>query len=506
MVNIITRSNPKDSAHITLKGNTYEFKNTLSGNLSLSLGKKITEKFFLKANAGFSDGGGYGKFSKQRNATQGLQAIYQFTPNQTLDLNASYARTNVLVPDQLSLAELQTDRRGASSLRRFTDTFQAYWADYRAKAGVWDFDMLGFFESSDQTDEYLSLAGTKTYGGEFVSLQSGLSFKSKRQTQNNTLMLGYDLSYSNSALGEDKAARLANSIYFLERYAFVHWFDLSAGARYENSYYELKKSASKFKGDKDFHSYAIEVTPNFKYSPTGNVYAKYERGFVAPLPEHLVATNADKQTIVGPIHPQTYDTYELGWKDEFAWSYLSATLFYTQAVGEFNFNYVYSSNHMVGAEYYNVGDTRRIGVEINGMQDFFDRLHIGESISYVDATIIKDKDPSEKNKKVPYTNLYKITLNIGYDTIKSQKNLLNVFFNTSFFGQREDNQHNKMDAYILSDLGMTYTAKRSGASLSAGVRNVFNALYIDYAYGTKRGTTYLPAPERSYYAEISFRF
>lgn len=48
-----------------------------------------------------------------------------------------------------------------------------------------------------------------------------------------------------------------------------------------------------FSTDDTSHNFAFEITPNFKYSDTGKLYIKYERGFVSPSPAQFV--NKDKK-------------------------------------------------------------------------------------------------------------------------------------------------------------------------------------------------------------------
>ena len=36
------------------------------------------------------------------------------------------------------------------------------------------------------------------------------------------------------------------------------------------------------------NNYAFEITPNFNYSKDGNVYFKFERGYISPGPNQLI--------------------------------------------------------------------------------------------------------------------------------------------------------------------------------------------------------------------------
>ncbi|EOI0527639.1 TonB-dependent receptor, partial [Campylobacter jejuni] len=103
-----------------------------------------------------------------------------------------------------------------------------------------------------------------------------------------------------------------HSIFALDSHNFNEFFTLSGGARYEFSTYNTNRSyrnemsmngrppssnpiitdsTTLFDTDKNTNNFAFEITPNFKYSDTGNLYLKYERGFVSPTPAQFVNRN-----------------------------------------------------------------------------------------------------------------------------------------------------------------------------------------------------------------------
>lgn len=38
----------------------------------------------------------------------------------------------------------------------------------------------------------------------------------------------------------------------------------------------------------NLHNFAVELTPSLKFSDTGAVYAKYERGYLSPAPNNML--------------------------------------------------------------------------------------------------------------------------------------------------------------------------------------------------------------------------
>lgn len=101
----------------------------------------------------------------------------------------------------------------------------------------------------------------------------------------------------------------SHSVFALDSHQFNDIFSISGGARYEYSLYDTHRSYTSkmimggtqrpsnpelFDADDTRNNFAFEITPNFKYSDTGNIYAKYERGFISPTPAQLV--NKDQAT------------------------------------------------------------------------------------------------------------------------------------------------------------------------------------------------------------------
>ncbi|EOH7693024.1 TonB-dependent receptor, partial [Campylobacter coli] len=84
-------------------------------------------------------------------------------------------------------------------------------------------------------------------------------------------------------------------------------------------------STTLFDTDKNTNNFAFEITPNFKYSDTGNLYLKYERGFVSPTPAQFVNRNNNIVIGIPPYYSsnlkaEIFDTFELGIND-FWWDF-----------------------------------------------------------------------------------------------------------------------------------------------------------------------------------------
>ncbi|RDU52603.1 TonB-dependent receptor [Helicobacter sp. MIT 00-7814] len=334
-----------------------------------------------------------------------------------------------------------------------------------------------------------------------------------------------------------------NSLFALEKYDFTERFSLTGGARYENAQYSIDVTNDQYgqvvmttgqtertqvtsnaiattSYSKNLSNFALELTPNYKYSDTGNVYAKFEKGYFSPSPNSLLrraGSTAPSQQATNPsryeatnLKQEDYYTFELGLKDFWADRVVfSASLFYTLTNNEF---YTIGNAHSVGGvEYGNFDATTRMGLEVFSEQYLLDdSLRLSESFTYIDASISKG---AAKGYKVPYVSNYKATFGISY----SFNRIFSIWNQNSFYGAQKDiiqysnsvaQAQDTIPAYSLSDIGIN--AKFGDLSLSGGVRNVFDTFYYSYYNGdatdTIAGYGYLIGQGRSYFLEARYTF
>lgn len=325
-------------------------------------------------------------------------------------------------------------------------------------------------------------------------------------------------------------SKKTNSFYLLGRHKIVDKLEGTAGYRYERAEYETNRkvpaSVMRVRGRiinvpgretvgtrKDSNS-AYELGLNYKYSDTGNVYVKYERGFRSPAATEFVdyAPGAPTYTL-NNIKTEKFDTYELGFKDMLWNSFVSATVFHTRTNNEIYLN----MDHGVAAgpatarwTFHNLKATERTGIELFAEQ-YFGKLRVNESFSYVNAKIKKvgeDVSASTAHKfkdgqKIPGVPSVKATLGLDYEIVDGLKATANL----NYYSNAVDNYNKKIPSYSTTDLGLKYK-HQSGFGLTAGVKNVFNKKYnISQTTNTFTGlTTYSPADERTYFIGASYEF
>ncbi|TQR41591.1 hypothetical protein DMB95_04395 [Campylobacter sp. MIT 12-8780] len=284
---------------------------------------------------------------------------------------------------------------------------------------------------------------------------------------------------------------------------------------------------------------AYELTPTFKFSDTGKIYVKFERGYITPLPTQLFDRRDTYSTIdwstgapytqENPYSPSNvssehYDTYELGFSEDF-FNFLSvqATGFYTITKGEIynsgnpHFASENGSTQTVEWFYRNLDETKRLGVELSLRQDF-GYLRLRQSFSHVSAKISKG---IYDNTHMPYIPKNKVSLGVEYDLLKN----LTLFADYTYIAKALDGgttvrisgseilsfqDQEYMPSYSLTDVGMSYQIQ--GLKIVLGVKNLFDRQYTVFqgpqiTDPNRSGSRYyILGDGRSYYLNLRYDF
>ena len=345
------------------------------------------------------------------------------------------------------------------------------------------------------------------------------------QGQGSTTQVSYDHKINIPFTGN----KWTNSVFAIEKYNFNDYFSLTGGGRYEFARYFINVEnahnilinmgrvvpmsyTTKGSLAENLHNFAVELTPSVKFSDTGAVYAKYERGYLSPAPNNMLkregTSSANYRYEATNLKKETYDTFEIGAKESFAdFLLLSGSVFYTATHNEF---YTIGNAHSVdGVQYDTYDKTRRLGVEFASEQYFWGGiLALNESFTYVKA----EKKDNGKWDKIPNSYNYKGTLGASVEVFEG----FGIWAQSSFVGKQQVFSKNAagveedraLKPYSLVDLGVSASFK--GASVSAGVRNIADTLYYDYynhdATDTIAGYGYLIGAGRTFFVEAKYQF
>lgn len=556
VVNIITKKQKSDAFALNLKGSSYDHGN-LGGNLGVYGAKKINDYLTFGFDIQGFNRDGYQKGYNQKGYFANTKAYLNTGDNSDLTLSYNYFESKNTSSGYLTKAQVQSDptqKGGNDNITQINRPeialdYHHYFNDlYEIQFGTfWQNQKIRYLK-----DE-IPMVGTIAYqtGSGFEDTLTGINLKNKINYKDDSYFIfGYEFANHDakrtsliyyslpSVINYHKMTTLmdmdkqSHSIFALDSHQFNDTFSISGGTRYEFSTYNTNRSyrnemsmngrppsptiidtTTLFNTDKNTHNFAFEITPNFKYSDTGNVYIKYERGFISPTPAQFVNRNNSNANGAPPYYSsnlkaEVFDTFELGISD-FWWDFygFNLTLFYTLSKDEIS--YLGNPHSTSGSwwKYYNIDQTRRLGAELNLHQYLFnDSLIIKESLSYLDAKISKGVNDG---LRIPYVSKIKTTAGVEYAWSKN----FSSYIDLSYFSRAKDggvvnentgkmSRNSWIKDYFLTDIGVNYNYKN--LQILAGIRNLFDKKY--YTYQDSINDQYLAGNGRNYYVEFKYAF
>ncbi|EPX1493384.1 TonB-dependent receptor [Campylobacter coli] len=552
VINIITKKQKSDAFAINLKSSTYNHGG-LGGNLGINGAKQINENLAFSFDIQSFNLDGYQKGYNEKGYFINTKTYIDINDNSDLTLGYNYFKSKNTSSGYLTKTQAQSNPTQKGNSDNITQInrpeisldYHYYFDD------IWEFNLEAFWQN--QKINYLKDVSTMSYrgmslpvyqnGSGFEDTLTGISLKTKLNYANNSYFIfGYEFAnhdakrtsivhYNVPAIQMSHTMttlmdmnKQSHSVFALDSHQFNDIFSISGGARYEYSLYDTHRSYTSkmimggtqrpsnpelFDADDTSNNFAFEITPNFKYSDTGNIYAKYERGFISPTPAQLV--NKDQATqkyYTANLDPEIFDTFELGIND-FWWDFygFNLTLFYTLSKDEISY---LGNPHSTGGafwKYYNIDQTRRLGAELNLHQFLFnDSLILKESLSYLDAQISKGVNDG---LRIPYVSKIKATAGVEYAWNKNLSSYIDLsYFSRAKDGGVVDENTGKMSRnswikdYFLTDIGVNYNYRN--LQILAGIRNLFDKQY--YTYQDSTNDQYLAGNGRNYYVEFKYVF
>ena len=522
VVNIITKKGRKEGA----SGKAYYQNSSYNTNkLGFSTGLNLNNKLTL--DLGYENINGRGYRENDKTSSEFLKGglIYNITDNQSLKFKATRYNEEYRESSGITAAQLAQNRKQRGETLTFGNVVRKeYSLEYNVKpAENFEISILGYKQKMRR--EYDQKDSETDTDGLFQDRKTGARLKGNYNYGLGNLVFGYEYTDNDmlrKALnsytvnmgrrtvkaGSDTTVNLSkdtHSFYLLERHIFFDKLEGTLGYRYEHSKYKIDRNSKvSMMGriisddsiivDRKGHNNAYEAGLNYKYSDTGNVYAKYEKGYRSPSPTEMV----DKSPLTGyslnNIKPETYDTYEIGLKDMIGNSFVSLTGFYTKTKDEI-FIHWGAGGHGRNWTYRNVQETERKGFEVFAEQ-YLGKFRINESVSYVNAKVSKG---DEKGKKIPYVPSTKATLGGVYDITDG----IAVKADLNYYSSAKDQSGYKIKSYATADLSASYKHS-SGLKIEAGVKNLFDKKY--YIYQDAGNDVYKPADERTYFIGASYEF
>ncbi|MBS4331094.1 TonB-dependent receptor [Campylobacter vulpis] len=558
-INIITKKQKEDALAFSVSGGGFDGGH-LGGNFGLSGAKKIDENLAFSFDLQGFNKDGFQEGYNQKGYNINTKSYIDLSEDSDLTFTYNYFRTLNTSSGYLTKKQAQNNPSQKGNSENITQinrpklalNYHHYFNDF------YEFSLETFWQN--QKIHYLKDVSTMTSrgmsvpvyqnGSAFEDILMGVNFKNKLNYANNSYFIfgyefanhdakrrsiihydvnvpmpppnGFSMSHTMTTLMDmDKQS---HSFFMLDSHEFNDFFTLSGGTRYEYSLYDTSRNYNSnmimnsrpptntkefFNTDDTSHNLAFEITPNFTYSNTGKIYAKYERGFISPSPSQLVNKDQASQKYQSAnLDPEVFDTFELG-IDDFWWDFygFNLSVFYTLSKDEIS--YLGNPHSTQGAfwKYYNIDETRRFGVELNLSQFFLnDALILKESLSYLDAKISKGINDG---LKIPYVSKIKATAGVEYAFTNNFSSFVDLtYFSRAKDGGSIDEKTGKMSKnawikdYFLTDVGVNYHYKK--LQVLAGIRNLFDKKY--YTYQDSINDQYLVGNGRNYYVEFKYAF
>ena len=512
VINVITKKTQEEP----VKNKVYYQNSSFDTNkFGFGTSIKFADNFLLDLGYENINGNGYRRGDKRDGENLRGGFTYNISDNQTLRFKAARYKEESKESDGITKTQLNNDRKQAGTTLTESDLDRTeYSLNYEIKpTDNLTFSLLGYNQKTIRDYNQEAPAGRMTHktDGQFKDKKTGVDLKGKYNYGSGNVIFGYEYIKNSSNRSSYGAMYMRNrrlfptstvdidlqknthSAFVQGRHSLTDKLEGTLGYRYEHSDYDIHRTDGTNVINKNTKksNNAYETGLNFKYSDTGNVYAKYERGYRSPSPTEMVDKSMTRGYVLNNLKSEKYDTYEIGIKDMIGPSFVSLTGFYTKKNDEILINM--PGGHGLNWTYKNLQKTERKGVELFAEQ-YFGTFRVNESVSYVDAKISKGAD---KNKKIPYVSKTKATLGANYEVLTG----LNLTADLNYFSNSVDGNYEKIKGYSTTDLGVSY-AHKTGLGVQAGVKNVFGKKYYRY----KNGDSYIPEAERTYYVGVSYNF
>ncbi|EAK3365224.1 TonB-dependent receptor [Campylobacter lari] len=549
VVNIITQKAKKE--YFSFNTNFQSQRSGIDGgNFGFNMSKMIKDGVFFGLNMQAYNKNGFIQGYYEKGYYANANIFTHVGDNGTLLLDYNYFQNTDTNKGYLTYSQINSKQ---DTINQDENIVKTTMPQLSIKYDLFLQDNLEFsFETflQRQKVQYLkdtvSLMGVKAYqdGSEFKDDLFGVKFKAKYYyLRNSNIISGYEflnhnakrksllqynvpniILYHNMTTLMDMNKQ-SHSFFTLNSHSFNDVFTLLSGFRYEWSGYKTNRSFRnqmdvnfpsanfpkdellEFSSQSNSSNFALELTPSIKYSDTGIIYFKYEKGFISPNPSQLVNKEQKNQKYYSTdLNSEIFNSFEIGFND-LLWNFygINLKMFYTQSKDEIS--YIGNPHSISGSwwKYYNIEETRRFGMELNTEQKIIkDTLIFKEGLTYIDAKISKGIN---NGMKIPYVSKIKTFFGIDYYLNSN----LNTFIDLSYYSKAKEGgivdensgkiiKSNWIKDYMITNIGLSYNYKNF--QMSAGIRNLFDEKY--FTYQDSINDQYLLGKRRNYYAEFRY--
>ena len=497
VVNIITKSEFKNTGYIEGDYDSYNSKKIATGATA-----KVTDNLAVGVNYAGQNNRGYRKGNKGANDYIDGNIQYKLSDKHKFSLKGSRFVENETTTSMPTKLQLESDRRAKGSTyteRNITRENLTGKYEYTPNK---DFNFTTTLYTTKMYNDghtYDPKKKKNTAEDDLQETTNGVLLKANQNYENGSIIVGVDV-IEGKHEGDGFSTSRGKSVpyvrdykkdtispYILNKYDLTEKLEFTAGFRYEWADYDLAGTDINRKFDEENKSY--EGVLSYKYRDTGNIFFRYEKGFMSPTPGQLGSVEDKSKT----LQSETSDTFEIGVKDYITSNtFVSLTFYRLEKDNEIN-SYKLEQN---GPKYYdNIGKTRRNGIEFS-MENYFGNLTLTSGFNYIDAVAKSDTDDYSTGDRL--TDIPRFKASIGANYKFTPKFDANISYR--YTGDKIS-KGITTPAVNVTDIGMRYRVTEN-LTLKAGINNVFNEIY----YTTEKTDSATPADERNYYVGFKMTF
>lgn len=514
VINIITRIPPEGfnmSGGIT--AGSYQFVN---GTATVQGGAETLRGFL---SVSYRDTDGYRDNNAFRAGDIGGKIIYDASDFLTFGLSGSSHNDDYQLPGALTGVQVSENRR--QSKDSFLDDGKTLDQYLNLKA---DLDLLNFGGiemdlSYRNTDSAFN--DRDAFGDLFLKTDKNTLAFTPRYLWNgeilgkkNTFISGVDFyfsdfnpkSFSMFGQGISKNSRDSIGVYFNDELYVLNKLIFSFGARYETVEYDLNTDDTSLGSVHEAVSeneYAFNAGLTYMYRKKSSVFMRMNHSFRFPLVDEMVEldTATFQWRLNSDLKPQTGMHYEAGVRHVFSSKFIGGITFFRADIkDEILLDKV--TYPPVGQNVNHPG-TRHQGIEM-GLKIYpVDKISFHGNYTYESATF--EKNPYKGND-LPAVPNHKGNIGMRITDLMAGLTFIADYnhIGSSYVISDMANQYKKLEAYYTIDLKLNYKYKRIDAY--AGIKNLTDQKYSEYAVAGSSGPNYYPAPERNFFAGIQFDF
>lgn len=501
VVNIITKSEFKNTGYIEGDYDSYNSKKIATGATA-----KVTDNLAVGINYAGQNNRGYRKGNKGANDYIDGNIQYKLSDKHKFSLKGSRFVENETTTSMPTKLQLESDRRAKGSTyteRNITRENLTGKYEYTPNKDFNFTTTLYTTKMYNDGNTYNIKNSKHTAEDDLQETTNGVLLKANQNYENGSIIVGVDVIEGKhegdgfSTSGKNTVPYIRDykkdtiSPYILNKYDLTEKLEFTAGFRYEWADYDLAGTDVNRKFDEENKSY--EGVLSYKYRDTGNIFFRYEKGFMSPTPGQLGSVEDKSKT----LQSETSDTFEIGVKDYITSNtFVSLTFYRLEKNNEINAYKVYNEQYPNGKKFYdNIGKTRRNGIEFS-MENYFGNLTLTSGFNYIDAVAKSDTDDYSTGDRL--TDIPRFKASIGANYKFTPKFDANISYR--YTGDKIS-KGITTPAVNVTDIGMRYRVTEN-LTLKAGINNVFNEIY----YTTEKTDSATPADERNYYVGFKMTF